>query len=351
MAEAKLLSANKVVRVTAANTYISKFYYLAKKCGLDADALLLDAGISPDVIDTPGRRVEAEKLAEVLIGIWDALEDEAMALSDSPIPRGSFYMMGKLAIHEPDLRKAIEQFIRFYAMVTNAYTMQLSVDGETAKLTFDLNAPEKDDDHLLAEIHLMSLHRFSSWLIATNIPLSEIYFSYPAPPQVKEYSFLFPGKHVFEAPHMGFAFSSKYLDEDVVQDVGTLKTFMRQCPVELFLQPKTDFSLTSEVQSLLQKHIRDGFPNAGEVASHLHLTRRTLMRKLREEGSSFQQIKDLIRRDRAIYLLTSHHLAVGEIAQQVGFSDPAVFARAFKSWTGVSPRDYRSNFSAPRTLH
>lgn len=337
--------------MTAANYYISKFYHLAAKCGLDADALLEEAGIELDIIDVSGRRVDAEKLADVLVGIWDALGDEAMALSDTPIPRGSFYMMGKLTVHEPDLRKALDQFIRFYGMVTDAYSMQLNIDGTRALLTFEVNAPEKDDEHLLAEIHLMSLHRYSSWLIAENIPLNEVYFSYPTPPQAKEYSFLFPGKHVFDAPYMGFSFSKNFLDKETVQDVGTLKTFMLKCPVELFLQPKTDFSLTSEVQSLLQKHVQDGFPTIRGVASQLHLTRRTLIRKLRDEGTSFQQIKDRIRRDKAIYLLTSHTFGVGEIAEKVGFSDPAVFARAFKSWTGVSPRKYRSDYLRQRAEH
>lgn len=334
--------------MTAANYYISRFYHLAVRCGLDADALIAEVGIDKKVIDVPGRRVDAEKLAAVLVAIWDALNDEAMSLSESPIPRGSFYMMGKLTLHEPTLRKALKQFIRFYAIATNAYTMRLDIEGERALLTFDVNAPELDDEHLLAEIHLMSLHRYSSWLIAENIPLSEVFFAYPAPPQVKEYSFLFPGKHVFEAPYMGFSFSARYLDQETVQDVSSLKTFMRRCPVELFLQPKTDFSVTGDVQALLQSSVEHGFPTAREVANQLHLTRRTLMRRLSDEGSSFQQIKDLIRRDKAIYLLTSHPLAVSEIADKVGYSDPAVFARAFKSWTGLSPRDYRSNYSRQR---
>ncbi len=331
--------------MTAANYYISKFYHLAAGCGLDANALLREAGIDKSIIDVPGQRVDAEKLAVVLVGMWDALADEAMSLSPSAVPRGSFYMMGKLTVHEPNLKKALDQFIRFYSLVTNAYSMQLNIDGSTAYMTFNLNYPAIDEDHLLAEIHLMSLHRYSSWLIAEKIPLIETYFSYPAPPQVKEYSFLFPGKHTFEAPHMGISFRKSFLDKRTVQDVGTLKTFMRRCPVELFLRPKTDFTLTGEVQALLQDSDKREFPTASEVACQLHLTRRTLMRKLGEEGSSFQKIKDLIRRDKAIYLLTSRSHAVSDVAEKVGFSDPSVFARAFKSWTGQSPREYRVNFS------
>ncbi len=335
--------------MTAANSYISKFYHLAARYGLDADSLIREAGIERDTIDVSGCRVDVEKLAAVILGIIDALQDEAMALSGSPIPMGSFYMMGKLTVHEPDLRMALKQFIRFYAMVTNAYTMQLKIDNDRAFLIFEMNFPELDNKHLLAEIHLMSLHRHSSWLIAENIPMNEVYFSYPVPSQVKEYSFLFPGKPVFNAPYMGFSFNKSFLDKEIVQDVGTLKSYIRGCPVELFLQPKTDFSLANVVQSLLQEHVQDGFPTAREVATQMHLTRRTLMRKLREEVSSFQQIKDLIRHDKAIYMLTSQSIAIGEIAEKIGFSDPSVFARAFKLWTGLSPREYRLNFSRKRS--
>jgi len=333
------------MNATASNYHISMFYHHAVKCGLDADVLLGHAGIDLDIVDVPGRRVDAEKLAIVIAGIWDALKDEAMGLSASRIPPGSFYMMGKLTIHEPNLRKALEQLIRFYEMVTQAFTMNLRTEGDRALLTFEVNSPEMDEERLLAEIHLMTIHRYSSWLIAENIPINTAFFSYPRPPQVKEYTILFPGEHVFDAPCMGLSFSKKFLDCEVVQNIGTMKMFMQRCPVELFLQPEGDFSLTSEVRALLLTHVQDGFPTVRDMAQYLHLTRRTLMRKLKEEGTAFQQIKDLVRRDRAIYFLTNRTIAVSEIAEKVGFSDPSVFARAFKSWTGLSPTEYRVSYS------
>ena len=330
---------------TASNYYISRFYHHANKCGVDADALLQQLGIDVNIIDVRGKRICAEKLALFVVGIWDALQDETMCLSGSPIPRGSFYMMGKLTIHEPNLRKALEQFIRFYSIVTDAYSMKLSTEGDMALISFNVNYPELDEHRLLAEVHLMSIHRYSSWLIADNITINEAYFSYPTPPQVKEYSFLFPGKHVFDAPHMGLSFSKKLLDRENVQNAGTLKVFMQRCPVDLFLRPVTDFSLTSEVRALLLSHMQKGLLTLRQTAEYLHMTRRTLIRKLQVEGSTFQQIKDLVRRDKAIYFLTTQTFAVSEIAEKVGFSDPSVFARAFKSWTGLSPRDYRLSYS------
>ncbi|MDZ7770635.1 MAG: AraC family transcriptional regulator ligand-binding domain-containing protein [Woeseiaceae bacterium] len=133
--------------MTAANYYISRFYHLAKRFGLDADGLLQAADIGLETIDVPGSRVSAEKLAVVLVGIWDALEDEAMSLSGSKIPRGSFVHDGKLTVHETDLRGAINQFIRFYSMVTNTYSMSIRIEGSKAQLTFEMNYPDVDDEH------------------------------------------------------------------------------------------------------------------------------------------------------------------------------------------------------------
>jgi AraC-like DNA-binding protein len=332
------------MQASASNHYVTRFYHLAVKRGLDADALLRQAGIDPELIDTPTRRVDAEKLAALLVGIWDALQDEGMSVCGSRIPRGSFYMMGKLTVHEPNLHKALEQLIRFYAFVTSAFSIDLTVNGATASLTVRLRCPELDSDHLHAEFCLMCWHRYASWLIAENIPLKEVFFSYPVPPNVKEYAFLFPGKRVFNAPYLGFTFSGKFLDREVVQTPGTLKSFMRRCPVEIFLPPKSDFSLTGEIHALLRRRVNVGFPTIEQVAGQLRLSTRTLIRKLKSEGSSFQQIKEIVRRDRAIFFLTSQTYSIGAIAEKVGYSDPAVFARAFKSWTSMSPREYRANF-------
>ncbi len=63
---------------------------------------------------------------------------------------------------------------------------------------------------------------------------------------------------------------------------------------------------------------------------------------LREEGSSFQELKDHLRRDLAIYHLGRDELAIQDIAEQLGFSKPSAFHRAFKKWTGLTPGAYRA---------
>lgn len=330
--------------LTAQHFYIAAFHRHALRCGLDADRLLQDAGIARSVLDDPGCRVDAEALAAFIIAICDALQDESMQLSAHPVPRGSFYMMGKLTIHEATLGKAIAQMQRFFALVTRAFTLELHTAGAQSTLRFRPADPQQDPQHLFAEMNLLMFHRFSSWLIAEHIPLGDVYFNYAPPPQGAEYAFLFPGRHVFNADSMGFSFPAQYLDRAVVQNAGTLKSFMRRCPMELFMQPNTDFSMGSEVYQLLWKHPHGQPPTQDEVAATLHVATRTLIRHLKQEGASFQDIKDRVRRDKAIHYLSAHGTPLSEIAERLGFSDAAVFTRAFRSWTGLSPAQYRSHY-------
>lgn len=78
-----------------------------------------------------------------------------------------------------------------------------------------------------------------------------------------------------------------------------------------------------------------------QVAQALHLSVRTLSRRLAAEGTHFQAVKDEVRRDIAIQQLTSGSASLVVLAGQLGFEDLASFNRAFRKWTGSTPGTYR----------
>ena len=147
--------------MSAANIFVSQLYHLAADKGLDTVELLKRADINPEEIDSPEIRIETEKLAVIVLSLWDELQDETMGLCASPIPRGTFEMMGKLAIHEPNLGAALQIGMKFYSMVTQAFSMDLVTEGETTTLQFHMNNPGLDQHNLFAEINLMAwLYRY-----------------------------------------------------------------------------------------------------------------------------------------------------------------------------------------------
>ncbi|MDP1738760.1 MAG: AraC family transcriptional regulator [Caulobacter sp.] len=102
-------------------------------------------------------------------------------------------------------------------------------------------------------------------------------------------------------------------------------------------------SMRGRVESLLMPVLHTGEAAMAQVAGQLGVSRQTLFRKLKAEGTTFERVLDALRHRLAVHYLKGRKVSVNETAYLVGFSDPAAFSRAFKRWTGVSPRDFRQS--------
>jgi AraC-like DNA-binding protein len=102
-----------------------------------------------------------------------------------------------------------------------------------------------------------------------------------------------------------------------------------------------DPSARGRVESLLMPILHTGEAGMEAAARALGMSRQTLFRRLKAEGVTFEQVLDELRRRLALDYLAGRKVSVSEVAYLVGFSDPAAFSRAFKRWTGQSPRSFR----------
>jgi AraC-like DNA-binding protein len=87
--------------------------------------------------------------------------------------------------------------------------------------------------------------------------------------------------------------------------------------------------------------LHKGDANMEAVAEKMAMSRQTLFRRLKDENTSFEKVLDELRHKLALDYLGAKKVSVNETAYLVGFSDPAAFSRAFKRWTGKSPREMR----------
>ncbi|MBD0686808.1 AraC family transcriptional regulator [Pseudomonas sp. PSB18] len=312
----------------------------ARRQGFDALPLLQQLGISPELLDEPRARIAPEQFARLLQSLWLALGDEYLGFGSAPSKPGTFAMMCHTLIHCRTLGKALQRGLLFYRLFPDAPDLTLVAEGEQVRLVLDDSALW-DPDHFLAESLLVVWHRLASWLIGQRIGLEQASFSYARPAHGAEYDLLFPCPLVFEAQHSSLLFHSRYLDMPLLQDERTLKRFLERSPADLLSRPDDGHSLSSQLRRLLGRDTAR-WPDLEAAADHLHLSPQTLRRHLREEGTSFQELKDHLRRDIAIYHLGRADLSLQQIAEQLGFSEPSAFHRAFKKWTGLTPGAYRA---------
>ena len=205
----------------------------------------------------------------------------------------------------------------------------------------DMHQQELDPDHTFADFFLLLWHRFPGWLIGRFTPLRAVHLTIPKPPHAREYALIFPGPVLYEQKELALVFDAELLQEPIVQTQETLGVHLDNAPHVWVSKPNIFPHYTRRVKNYLDNCSDFGAADMESAAAQLHVTSRTLRRKLTQEKTSFQALKDKARQDLAIKYLNQPELTLAQISQQLGFSDPAAFSRAFKQWMGVAPSHYR----------
>ncbi|RRJ84439.1 AraC family transcriptional regulator [Aestuariirhabdus litorea] len=314
----------------------------AERRGRSAASIVQKAQLPTELLAERGIRVTASQYARLVRTLWQELDDEFGGFGPHPSRQGTFAMMSLAIIHCTTLEQALRRASRFYGLFPGAPTFQLGREGEQAVLELDIES-RTDPLHYLSESLLVIWSRFSSWLIGRRIPLEAVELGYEAPAHAADYRQLFSCPHYFGRKATRLIFPASFLQLPILQDERTLKQFLQTSPAQLLAKPDYGNSITGIIRSRLGKDFSRPFPDFEQISQSLYLTPQTLRRRLRDEGTSYQEIKDNLRRDAAIYHLERNQLSINQIAHEVGFSEPSTFHRAFKKWTGVTPGAYRDS--------
>lgn len=313
----------------------------AMRQGLPIEFILKGTGIPPELLNRPMARVNPEQFVALIQRLWHILEDELMGFGPVKSKPGTFATMCQYAIHSPNLEVMLKRSAKFYSLFNLAPVLTLETDENTARIVIEHNYLPNDEDHFMQESLLVIWLRTAAWMANQRINLIRVSFNYPAPAHAGEYKSIFNCPVEFERPRTAVEFSTKVLQYPIVQNERTLKQFLKTSPADLLARPSRDESYTGRVRHLIGHEIKGEMPSFEEVATSLHMTPQTLRRRLKEEKTSYQEIKDHIRRDIAIYHLSRPDLSINDIALRVGFTESSTFHRAFKKWTGVTPLSYR----------
>ena len=265
-----------------------------------------------------------------------------MGFTAQPCKYGIFTTLCELINQCKTLRELFEKVGSFYYLITDAVGIQLKTHGHTAELSFNLKQPELDRGHFLTEYLMVIWHRFPSWYIGESIRLRETHFIHSAPAHRDELKIMFPGSLSFNQSSNSLFFDAQYLDKPLIRSTKELDSFLANHPTDIMTIPGEDSSLEAQIERLIvaSSHNQLIFPKTEELAEQMNTSALTMYRRLQQEGTSYQKIKDNIRREVAINKLAKEKLSVDQVSEIVGFVEPRSFTRAFKHWTGLTPRSY-----------
>ena len=316
--------------------------------GLDPNPTL--AGLGIDIAD-PARRIPVDRYAALYNRLNQLLADEGFALFAQPVRPGSFEFLCRSCLGAPTLAEALNRASRFLTIVLPDLAVDIRHTGKRASLNIRETRPlaEQADDPgrvFAFEWLLRLIHALACWLAGRGIALDSVQFPYPAPAHHDDYALIFTEHSLFSPSAPGTPgtltarFTANLLDLPIRRDEAALNDFLIGAPGRITSLYRRDREMVTQVRDRL----RDALPESlalGDIARRLHLSPRTLNRRLAEEGSSFRAIKDALRRDLALARLGNGHEPVARIAADLGYADPSAFYRACIDWTGISPLDYR----------
>ncbi len=304
------------------------------------ERLLQEAGIAPALIAENAARVTTEQFATLYQRLARELDDELPGMFSRPVRNGTFKFLCLSLIEAANVRTALYRFTRFFRLFLDDLAIEMSRQGQLTGIALLPRIPTAAENTFAQEILLRLVHGVASWLAGRKMPLARVDFTYPRPPHASEYVFLYPGPAYFDQPLTAVHFETRLLDTPIRQDRRGLGEFLRRAPGDWLFASFAERLVSHGVRAYLGQrlHLPAGIE---DVAQAMHTSVRNLSRKLRSEGTGFQAIKDELRRDVAIQLLTKTDKPIAVIGANLGFDSAATFHRAFKAWTGSTPGAYR----------
>jgi AraC-like DNA-binding protein len=308
--------------------------------GLDAEALLEHAGISPELLNAPQARVSSAHFGMLWHRVAQAMDDEFFGMDSHRMKAGSFTLLCHSVIHCVSLERALRRALRFFRLVLDDFEGVLVRDGDTARVVLAerQGAPRRAFSY---GTFLIMIHGLACWLIGRRIPLSHASFRCPEPDFSPEWQVLFSPDLRFGEAETEIVFPAEFLDMANVQNERTMKVFLRSAPANFLVKYRNSDGLVARIRRQLRHIPPDTWPDFETLAQQLHFSASTLRRHLLDEGQSYQSIKDDLRRDLAISQLSHSDKSVLDIALDLGFAEASAFHRAFKKWTGARPGEYR----------
>ena len=313
--------------------------------GLATLPLLQRAGIPPALLHAPLARVSQVQYALLIRVLRRRLRDELWGLCSRPLPVGSFGRCAAGLVHCRTLEAALRQGFCHYHGLLADFVPRLQVQGGVAQVLLIRRSPATPELDYAQKAFLLFAFSLACWLVARRVPVLEV--DYTEATQRSDSSRVYQAPIRHGRPYVGLRFDARWLALPVVQSPHSLQAFLAGAPANLLIKYRDAGSVSERIRRLLRRQgAADAaamLPTLAAAGLAMGMAPQTLRRRLRDEGHSFQGLKDALRRDAAIAALARPELSLPSIALQLGFSEPSTFHRAFKKWTGVAPGAYRSH--------
>ena len=311
--------------------------------GADQETLLARAGITLDVLQDQDSRVPLENYITLMRAAKDLTNDPAFGLhSGQANDFAQISIVGLIMLSAETMLDAFTQLNRFIRLV-----IEVDCEGDRFKLERDdkviwlVDLRRNPNDFLELTESAFSRLVAGGRSIGPATLVKEVHVTHAAPPYRAEYDRVFQVPVKFEAERNALALDYAWLTAKVALQPRYAFGILSEHAEKLLKNLEDSKTSRGRVESLLMPLLHTGDVSMDKIAETMAMSRQTLFRKLKDEGTTFEKVLDGLRHRLALHYLNGKKVSISETAYLVGFSEAAAFSRAFKRWTGKSPSEMR----------
>ncbi len=312
----------------------------------EPDALLAGTGLSADDLAEPDRRITVRQALRYIHNALALAEDPAWYLAWAGTLADHFHGPISVALMSaPTLGEGLDAFVRYFPSRIPYLHMQGRLDGDRFGAELYPLIDLGDAKPMLVETPVIVLTQHLETVYGVDLREAALELDYPATSYSDRYGEYLRCSVHFDAPRNALVVPAGWrLLPNLGYSESTWAHAIAQC--EDTVGSSRERETLGELRTFLcrsfEKEDRERpLPTLDEAAKALGLTSRTMIRRLRSVGTSYQELTDDFLRVRARELLANEDLLIKEVAAALGFESPANFGKAFKRWFGTSPGRYR----------
>jgi AraC-like DNA-binding protein len=313
--------------------------HAATATGVSAQELYRVTGFDPATHTNPDARIPLALETKLWNAAAELSNDADFGLHAAAMIRpGAFDVFDYAVRTAPDLGSALARMVRYNRLVHDLAAFNVVEQMDTICIEHQFNSADIRPCRHASEFTLASLFIIGRQMTGQSLTPLSITFPHAKPDQISEHLRIFGVTPVF-----GAQLSSLTLPRSVMAypipdaDPGLSRIVMAHAEQLLASTISITPDFTTTVRNYLAEHMAQGPKTLSEIAKQMHMSERSLQRRLESEGTRFAKLADEVRKELALRYIADRHLALGEVAYLLGFAEPSPFHRAFKRWTGMTP--------------
>jgi len=311
--------------------------------------LVDEVGISREVLTNPNSLVPLDKHCRLLELAAQRQNDDFVGLKIGyQVHPRDMGPLGYTILNSPNVLAALQSFVRYLRVYARGCEFDLQVEDDSAllKYRYTFTDPSAVERRQEAECTLAMVKQTVEVITSKKFELEAVGFEHPSPHSISKHKQVFDAPLYFSQDVNLLKFKASILEQKAAHAEPRLFEVLEEHLAEVMSTQVDDDDLVAKVGNAIAQALSNGVPSIDDVASTLFMTKRTLQRRLADEGVLYNEFADEIRRKLALQYVKNTRMPLTEVAFLLGYSHISAFSRAFKRWMGQSPIDYRATDSS-----